>query len=198
MRNHKERVSSTDSDIPRDTPYRRRPSWHPQTLNNQHLTLDLVPLCCGKGVETRWDGAGEACILTRGRETTVVKNLPAYAGAPSQVLHVSDARAAARWCLDFSREFHPVLCLETWVCPACNEPADVARMWHNRPICLPPSSPSGHPGDQSVPSASTVPDFQLPSAGPCRTSNTGPDRLRSIRLVPSHRQVSLPPMNKVP
>jgi hypothetical protein len=137
MRNHKERVSSTDSDIPRDTPYRRRPSWHPQTLNNQHLTLDLVPLCCGKGVETRWDGAGEACILTRGRETTVVKNLPAYAGAPSQVLHVSDARAAARWCLDFSREFHPVLCLETWVCPACNEPADVARMWHNRPICLP-------------------------------------------------------------
>jgi hypothetical protein len=63
MRNHGEKASCTDSDIPRDTSYRRRPSWHPQTLNHQRLTWDLALICGGKGVAARWDGAGEARIL---------------------------------------------------------------------------------------------------------------------------------------
>ncbi len=49
-----------------------------------------------------------------------------------------------------------------------------------------------------MPGASTVPDFRHGSAGPCRTSNTGPDRLLSFRLDPSRQYDSLPPMIKDP
>jgi hypothetical protein len=86
--------------------------------------------------------------------------------------HVNRVRAATTWCLDYSREFHPVLMPWDGGLAACYEPRHVAQPPH-----------SGRP------SATSTKRTGLPTSlrCPCRTSNTGPDRLRSFRLQPSQQ-----------